>query len=267
VASTLSSGTRCKICGGSAPSFGRATVLGRHDVEYFQCSQCGFTQSESPHWLSEAYSEAITRSDVGLIWRNLYFAPLTRAVINSFFDPSGRFVDYGGGYGVFVRLMRDAGYDFYREDRYCENLFAQDLDAEPSGNGRYELLTAFEVFEHLVDPLTDIERMFTYSPSVLFSTALIPPANPRPGEWWYYGTEHGQHVGLYTARALQSLAQRFKVNLYSNDSLHLLTPRRISARRFRYVTTPWVAALLARLRSRPSLLAADFARASGQSLN
>jgi hypothetical protein len=50
-----------------------------------------------------------------------------------------------GGYGMFVRLMRDGGFDFHREDPLCDNLFAQGFDRQDDGT--FELVTAFEVFE------------------------------------------------------------------------------------------------------------------------
>jgi len=31
---------------------------------------------------------------------------------------------------VYVRLMRDEGYNFYRQDVYCENIFAKSFDVE-----------------------------------------------------------------------------------------------------------------------------------------
>ena len=61
------------------------------------------------------------------------------------------FLDFGGGYGVFTRWMRDEGYDFFHYDQHCPNLFAPGHEADISGSVRYELATAFEVFEHIVE--------------------------------------------------------------------------------------------------------------------
>ena len=46
--------------------------------------------------------------------------------------------------------MRDKGYDFYWQDIYSKNLYATDF--EYTKNTKYEMLTAYEVFEHLPDP-------------------------------------------------------------------------------------------------------------------
>ena len=107
---------------------------------------------------------------------------------------AGDVVDHAGGYGILVRLLRDAGVDARWRDKYCENLLARGFEAtdEPC-----DLLTAFEVLEHLVDPVRDLSRMLHEAPAVLASTELIMTAQTPPPGWWYYGPEHGQHVGFF----------------------------------------------------------------------
>ena len=58
---------KCKICGSEASSFDSARILRKYDVDYFECPYCGFIQTEEPYWLTEAYSSAITSSDIGLV--------------------------------------------------------------------------------------------------------------------------------------------------------------------------------------------------------
>src|ERR1051325_4405659 len=153
----------CKICSQSATLFATAQVLEKYNVQYFQCCHCGFIQTESPYWLNEAYSEPITNSDIGLVERNILLSKISKALILAFYNPNARFVDYGGGYGLFVRLMRDSGLDFYRFDKLCTNLFAKGLEATVESQHAYELVTAFEVFEHLVQPLNEFEQMLRFS--------------------------------------------------------------------------------------------------------
>jgi hypothetical protein len=219
-------------------------VLGHHAVQYYRCKGCGFVQTEEPYWLDEAYSEAITASDIGIATRNLWMARVTQAVILAFFNSRGKFLDYGGGPGLLVRLMRDAAFDFYRADKYSPNLFARGFEVEAVGRQQYELLTAFEVFEHLVQPYEEVAAMLQYAPSIFFSTLLLPTPTPALDRWWYYGPEHGQHVGLYSHRSLEALAARLGVNFYTNGrSLHLLTTKQISPRLFRLVANYGSAAL------------------------
>lgn len=251
----------CLICSHNAVPLGTATLLGKYHVQYFRCEHCGFIQTEEPYWLAEAYSSAITKSDVGLVGRNLVCAAISRVVINTFFHAEARFLDYGGGYGLLVRLMRDAGFDFYRYDNLCANLFAEGFDIDEQSPGPIELVTAVEVFEHLAHPLDTLARMLKFSKNVLFTTELIPPHRPLPGDWEYYGVEHGQHISLYTARALEIVAEQFQLHYCSNgQSFHLLSEQKISVRQFRWITHYRVARLLQALPGRPSLLAQDHAR-------
>jgi Methyltransferase domain len=255
----------CLICAHTADILGTATVLGKHITRYFHCKNCGFVFPAQPTWLDEAYSDAITSSDIGLVDRNIVFKQKTAAIISRCFNANAKFIDYGGGYGMFVRLMRDAGFGFYRQDKFCANLFAKHFDADEQGHGQYELLTAFEVFEHLTDPLAEIQKMLTYSSNILFSTLLVPQPPPAFDQWWYYGLEHGQHVALYSLRSLQVIAKRFGLHFCSNSSnLHLLSQNPVSPTAFKLLTRGKVARLVNQLSPRPSLLPVDYHNLTGQ---
>jgi len=249
--------------------FARApNLLGKYDVAYFRCPNCGLIQTEKPYWLDEAYASAITEQDLGSVNRAVTSAKFAQNLILTRFDCNAKFIDYGGGYGIFVRMMRDAGFDFYRYDTYCENLFAKGYDADPQGHNQYELLTAFEVFEHLVDPVEEIGKMLTFTRNVLFSTLLVPPNVPKPGEWWYYAYEHGQHVSLYTREALRGIARKFNLHLCTNEiDLHLLSEKKVSQAVFNALLRPKVSilvrALLKRRKQHQSLLTADVNRITG----
>jgi len=96
----------CKICGQPTSTYGNAIVLNKYQACYLQCCSCGFVQVENPCWLTEAYADTITSGDLGLVARNLSNSKICRTLIPVFFEPNGRFLDYGGGYGLFVRMMR-----------------------------------------------------------------------------------------------------------------------------------------------------------------
>jgi 2-polyprenyl-3-methyl-5-hydroxy-6-metoxy-1,4-benzoquinol methylase len=101
-----------------------------------------------------------------------------------------------------------------------------DVTDQQSQNN-FELMTACEVFEHLEDPMSEIEEMFTYSDSVLFST-VIQPNSPLKNskDWWYFMPETGQHVAFYSKESLIYIADKFNCNIYSNGrNLHLLTKK------------------------------------------
>ncbi|MDT9203196.1 glycosyltransferase [Limnospira sp. PMC 1243.20] len=224
---------QCKICDSATIPFGKTIVLNRYNVNYFQCQNCGFVQTENPYWLPEAYKHPIANSDDGLVFRNLMLAQLTSQIITKFFNPDNQFLDYGGGYGLLVRLMRDIRFKFDWYDSFCPNFLATGLEANLNPDNPYELITAFEVFEHFANPLDEINKILKLSKNILFSTELIPPHNPHPGQWWYYAPQEGQHIAIYTPQSLQIIAQNFGLNIYSNgSSLHLLTEKAIPPEEF-----------------------------------
>jgi 2-polyprenyl-3-methyl-5-hydroxy-6-metoxy-1,4-benzoquinol methylase len=205
-----------------------ARVLNKYDVKYFQCSSCRFIQTEKPYWLEEAYGDVIADLDIGYVTRNVSYSEIVNTIIKLGFNSKLRFLDYGGGYGIFVRLMRDKGIEFFRQDKYCGNLFSKYLDVnDQHTQDNFELMTAFEVFEHLEDPMREIEEMFTFSDSILFST-VIQPKYPLKNskDWWYFMPETGQHVAFYSKESLRHIADSFNCNIYSNGrNLHLLTKK------------------------------------------
>lgn len=216
----------CKICSGNSEWLFDTLVLHKYPAKYFQCARCAFIQTSEPTWLMEAYTSPIGLIDVGLLQRNIFLSKETTAIFEQVFSPGGCYIDYGGGYGTFVRLMRDQGFDFYLAEKYTENLFAKyfELQHAPIESG-FTCLTAFEVFEHLADPLAEIADMFKLSPVIFFSTELQPREPIEKAEdWWYFVPESGQHIALYSRRSLDVISRHFECHLYSdNSNLHILS--------------------------------------------
>jgi hypothetical protein len=247
----------CKICKNQSSFFSKNQIINKYEINYYLCKNCGFLQTEKPYWLEEAYSQAITSTDIGTASRNYNLAILSKVVIKIFFKVDKQFVDYGGGYGLFVRLMRDFGFDYYRQDKYCDNIFAKNFEADVTK--KYELLTAFEVFEHLLNPIDEIEKMIKLSNNILFTTCILPKTNPQPIDWWYYGLDHGQHISIYSINSLKLIAERYKLNFYSNGTtIHLFTSKKLSRILFKIITNRRIIFLLNHLISRKSLLETDF---------
>jgi len=218
----------CKICSGITRTAFTVKVLDKYDAPYIECKKCGFLFAEDPFWLNEAYSSAINISDTGLVSRNIYFTKIASAILYFFFDNKALYLDYAGGYGLFTRLMRDIGFNFYWQDPYCDNLFAKGFEYTPDRHDKPLLITAFEVFEHLADPEV-INDMLSLSRNLLFSTELLPKELPSPKDWWYYSFEHGQHVAFYREKTLKHIAAKAGLNFYSFGGIHLFTEKKLNA--------------------------------------
>lgn len=213
----------CRICQNTTNIVIEKMILYKHRVHYFQCDSCGFLQTQSPHWLEEAYAEPMDRMDTGLLLRNISLSNICSVFIYFFMNPKKNFLDYAGGYGIFVRLMRDIGFDFYWEDPHTTNLLARGF--EYHNNQPIELITAIECFEHFADPMTTIAELFNMSDTIFFTTELIPTNSSSILEMWpYLGPEHGQHVSFYSKKTLEHIATQFGCQFYTNNrNMHVLT--------------------------------------------
>lgn len=250
---------KCNVCGAATEPVFSTRLLLKYAVQYFRCSACTFVQTEAPYWLEEAYRSPLARCDIGLIARPLANAALTRDVILNHFDPGADFMDFGGGTGVFTRHMRDNGFRFFHCDKYADNLFAPFFDvADHVGTARFELITAFEVFEHFDDPMAGIDELFRFGDSIFFSTVL-QPADPAALRGWDYLSElSGQHVSFYSTRSLEFIANRFGCTFHSDGSgMHLLTRRKLAAFSVRRGWRRTIGGLLGRRHRQASLTAQD----------
>lgn len=222
----------CPVCGERMVEAFRAVLRNKFPVAYFKCNLCGYLCTETPYWLEEAYDSPINRTDTGILQRNIHMAKMASTILFLLHGKNGKFVDYGGGYGLLTRMMRDIGFDYYWYDPKCRNLFARGYEYG-AGDGKADLATCFEAFEHFVDPVAETGKILEFSPEILFSTDLLPDPLPGPKDWWYYGLEHGQHVSFYTITTLQRIAGRFGMNLYSDGGgIHLMTKRLLPAWKF-----------------------------------
>lgn len=220
----------CPICCAKMEKHFTAQILRKYTILYYRCIECGLMQTEKPYWLDEAYDAAIADLDVGLVQRNIQLSALVSRVLDDYFDPIGKYLDFAGGYGLFVRMMRDRGFDFYRYDKFCDNIFAQYFDIVSLHEKKtyFELVTAFEFLEHIDDPLLELERIFEMTDTILLTTELLPPNITSAEDWWYFVPETGQHITFYSEKSFHKLAYKLGVTYYSDGkNHHLLTRRKI----------------------------------------
>jgi hypothetical protein len=226
-------GFYCRLCNTQVQPTFTSKILKKYTITYYHCINCGLLQTENPYWLEESYLESINSTDTGILVRNIENSKIVSSIIFFFFNKNAKFLDFAGGFGIFTRLMRDIGFDFFWFDPYTENLVARGF--EYSENLEIELLTCIECFEHLVNPSEDIEKMLAICHNIFFTTLLLPTPVPKPDHWWYYGLEHGQHIAFYSKETLQFISRKNELFLYSVGDSHLLTKKRISPFFFKFV--------------------------------
>lgn len=217
-------GAPCRLCHSPTRWTHTSRLLGHVDVDYFVCEVCGFWCTEEPYWLEEAYSEALGALDTGLMARNLWVRDQLCGLLDHL-PGSGPYVDWAGGYGVLVRLMRDEGFDFYWQDQYAPNLFARGFEWTPDNAPVVpaSAVTAVEVLEHVPDPVAFLDLIVseTRTPTVIITQVLYPAS--RELDWWYFAVDGGQHISFYTHTTLQVLAQRLGMQVQAYRGLFLFT--------------------------------------------
>lgn len=236
----------CPICSGlMRPAF-TAHVLSKYQADYEVCDACGFLRAHAPYWLDEAYSSAIAAADTGLVMRNISLACKVATVLYWGMNErgEGRYLDAAGGYGMLTRLMRDLGFNFYWQDKYCDNLLVPGFEYKVA-LGSCRAVTAMEVLEHLTDPVAFIQETLASAgaQTLLFTTELYVGEPPRPEAWWYYAFPTGQHIGFYQRRTLEALGARLGLCLSSANGLHILSKEPVNEQLLKLLTNRWTSRL------------------------
>lgn len=210
------SGDACRLCGGPTEPQFHCMVLGRHDVQYRRCASCGSLQTDPPTWLAEAYDACLATSDVGVVQRCLTSRTAVWWCLTVLGLGKARVLDFGGGTGLLCRLLRDLGMDAWTTDRYGRGDLARafQVEADTLEPRRFDVVTAFEVFEHLPEPAVDLARLFDLEPRVVIASTVLYTPDCGP-DWWYLAAGEGQHVFFYTRQALAGWAERRGYRLVS----------------------------------------------------
>ena len=229
----------CSVCGGpsewlDAVDFNksceeaRGTSLPRSGVlvAYALCGNCGFCFApQICAWPAETferwiYNDAYVQVDPDYLGER----PRSNAeVLGKLFPqtPTARHLDYGGGNGMLANILREGGWDSRSYDPFLERGQAH------QSRGQFDLITAFEVFEHVPDVnalIRDLDQLRTPTGIALFTT-LVSDGEVRPNRpisWWYAAPRNG-HISLFSRKSLGVLASRLSLNCVSfSDNFHAL---------------------------------------------
>jgi glycosyltransferase involved in cell wall biosynthesis len=225
---------KCRLCQSPVRQVFSKLVLGRHNVNYHRCLGCGALQTDTPHWLDEAYSGPAELYDTGKASRTLVnflaLPPLLKALNVRKTDLA---VDFGGGTGLLARLLRDTGYNFHTCDKFGSSEFMgayawNDLD-HPC-----KLVTLFEVAEHFSDPATEWQHIFASDPDwVIGSTSLY---TGQDQDWVYLSCESGQHIFFYSTEAIDYVAKKAGRYAYHLGMYFLITRSPLDDATLRLIT-------------------------------
>jgi 2-polyprenyl-3-methyl-5-hydroxy-6-metoxy-1,4-benzoquinol methylase len=210
---------RCRVCGGDLQFKWSARVMNdKYEAEYHECRSCQALQIPDPIWLAEAYRHEadplLWNPDTGRFRRNFTVFCYLKAMADAGL-PAARVLDYGGGYGLLTQMLADAGVDAWTHDPFVANPFFATERVIPSletlPDRTFDVVTAFEVFEHLTDPAAvgaEFRRLLRPGGAVVISTTLYEPGTHGP-DWFYLSRAAGQHVLFWSRGAMRAFAARF----------------------------------------------------------
>lgn len=226
----------CPICGGASYLYdvvdfnkcceelrGTFLPLSGRPIYYALCESCGFLFApQFADWSVADFERDIYNADYCVVdpdyegARGKNFAN----ILISLFDESRhsiRHLDYGGGKGSLSSSLIEKGWNSTSYDPFS------DKDIAVSSLGKFDLITAIEVFEHVpnIDNLMHDLRMLMSESSVLFFATLLSDGNITKNgrlHWWYASPRNG-HVSLFSDSSLMRLAQRhgFSFGSFSNN--------------------------------------------------
>jgi len=231
----------CAVCSGNTKFLFSFQVRGEHLASLQECLTCRFTFIANPHWLAESFSSELNDLDIGSVDRCLIIADFVEVLIRFQKWSKLRFLDWGGGYGLLARIMRDRGLDFGSHDIHTRPLFVE--QSEISESDTFELVTMSEVALHLTDPVPVFKKILESTNTLVF-TAVIAP-NVIPNDWWYLMPDTGQHVSIYHKETLKALANQLGVRITSDGRFfHVLHRERLGIKsrlviKFRPLTFAW----------------------------
>jgi hypothetical protein len=203
----------CRLCAAQTKHVWRHMVLEKYDVGYFECEGCGSLQTEAPYWLEEAYSEPGTGFDTGACQRSIQCVlAMTTALEFLGYKQETNCLDYGAGVGLYARMMRDRGWNYFAHDKYSFPFYMDEFRADPKDK-QWGIISAFEVFEHLPDPAEVFDLIAGSAVDYVFFTTDLWEGQGR--DWQYLAPFQGQHVFFYTQKALELVARKYGYNFHN----------------------------------------------------
>ncbi len=200
---------------------------------YFRCSECGtfairvfpdkatlYQTYEKKYWqaLPKAFGYPTIQERAETDFHDRI--PVWYKVLELFAPPPARILEIGCGHGGFLAYARDHGYnevvgiepdpevaEFGRKKFRLKRLLSGFFPDVKLPYKNYDVITAFDVLEHLIDPigsLKAIHSMLTEDGTCIIQT---PCYRNEGKEWEQFAPEHN-HIYLFNRQSVQKLFEK-----------------------------------------------------------
>ena len=199
---------KCRLCEGKLQFTFKKKIINKHIISYYKCDLCKSLQTEQPYWLDGLYNiNNLEEVDFGSAYR--LFRNQEKVFILSKLLGLKKGLDWGGGDGILCRLLRDYCLNFYTIDKFTNSTYSNHFIIKDYNS--LDLITSFEVFEHLSKPKEDIDFLFSLNAKTIFiSTKLYKNQNE---DWDYLYPDCGTHIFFYSQNSLELIAKKYKYNV------------------------------------------------------
>jgi hypothetical protein len=227
----------CNVCGGNSSLFDvvdfnksceeeKGFFLSKSGIPiyYTLCDSCGFCCApEIASWQIEEFENKIYNDEYIKVDPD-YVDLRTRSNATNLIEMFKQYqnikhLDYGGGDGLLSTLLCEAGFDSSSYDPFVNK------NVNISEVGTFDLITAFEVFEHVPDVhslIANLTSLVDEKGIILFSTLLTDGNIVKNNRltWWYAAPRNG-HISLFSRSSLSVIAHQYGFNFGSfNQGFH-----------------------------------------------
>lgn len=223
----------CQLCGGT----GQRTRFVEPPFAVLECAQCGLvyvTPRLSGEALQKVYGAGYWKSDNPKSRgyadyareASLYLRTFRRRMrlVSRFVRPGARVLDVGCAAGYFLQVMSEAGHDVLgvepstaiatiaQRELGADRVHVGSLDSAPAAagyrNGSFDLVTLWDVIEHIPDPqatLHRVRRLLAPGGRLLLETQNVQSRWARLlGRRWHH-YKHEEHLYHFTPTTIARL--------------------------------------------------------------
>jgi glycosyltransferase involved in cell wall biosynthesis len=173
---------KCRLCDGTTILRPELDHL-YDDIQYLECERCQALQTITPYWIANEKINNGNSLDTGIAQRSYLMAAITQSIITAIgVSMDSPCLDIGGGGGLFCRLMRDQGWNFFTYDPFEQARFAKSYEVDALIKG-FVVVTIIETASEFEDPLNEWKGIFAIAPEIIImstelyqgdATSLIP---------------------------------------------------------------------------------------------